>query len=179
MRTPCEGACWLGTATHGSRRWEGVSYTIMAILLARATCDLYSQPSFVCAPLSDRGTLDDVAQQTEDDIGWVGESHVVSATSQFRRLRALLERGSMLITTGQMAKLADVLPSKSRFYVKEGILQPSRTNIGGYRLLHGNSLLDQLQNIAHLQAAAGLTIGDIKAKIRGAKYYYLGEETHG
>ena len=96
-----------------------------------------------------------------------------------RRLRALLERGSMLIKTGQLAKLAGVLPSKIRFYVKEGILQPSGTTVGGYCLFDDNSALDQLQQIAHLQTAERLTIGEIKAKIRGSKYYYLGEELHG
>ena len=37
----------------------------------------------------------------------------------------------MLIKTGQLAKLADILPSKVRFYVKEGLLSPADYTAGG------------------------------------------------
>ena len=40
--------------------------------------------------------------------------------------------GEMLIKTGQLAKRAGILPSKVRFYVKEGILQPVDQTPGGY-----------------------------------------------
>ena len=36
----------------------------------------------------------------------------------------------MLIKTGQLAKLAGVLPSKIRFYVREGLIQPSDLQLG-------------------------------------------------
>ena len=54
----------------------------------------------------------------------------------------------MLIKTGQLAKLAGVLPSKIRFYVQEGLLQPSGTTAGGYCLFDEKGTLSRLRQIA-------------------------------
>lgn len=56
-----------------------------------------------------------------------------------------------LIKIGQLAKLAQVLPSKIRFYIKEGLLEPvDRTN-GGYYLFNKQTALERLKLIEKLQ----------------------------
>jgi MerR family Zn(II)-responsive transcriptional regulator of zntA len=56
-----------------------------------------------------------------------------------------------LIKIGQLAKLAQVLPSKIRFYMKEGLLAPvDRTN-GGYYLFNKQTALERLKLIKKLQ----------------------------
>ena len=85
----------------------------------------------------------------------------------------------MLIKTGQLAKLAGVLPSKIRFYVQEGLLQPSGTTAGGYCLFDEKGTLSRLRQIAHLQTTERLTIGEIKDKMRATKHHEEGEEDNG
>ena len=85
----------------------------------------------------------------------------------------------MLIKTGQLAKLAGVLPSKIRFYVKEGLLQPCDLTAGGYCLFEEKRALQRLWQIAHLQSADRLTIEEIKDELRATKHHLASEQDHG
>ena len=85
----------------------------------------------------------------------------------------------MLIKTGQLAKRAGVLPSKIRFYVKEGLIQPSDLTAGGYCLFDEKCALDRLREIAHLQTADRLTIEEIKGRLRDTMHCLASEEDHG
>lgn len=85
----------------------------------------------------------------------------------------------MLIKTGQLAKLAGVLPSKIRFYVREGLIQPSDLTAGGYCLFDEKCALDRLREIAHFQTADRLTIEEIKGRLRAPKHYPASKEDHG
>ena len=71
----------------------------------------------------------------------------------------------MLIKTGQLAKQAGILPSKVRFYVKEGILQPVGQTPGGYCLFDGTEAIERLREIDDLQSKQRLTIREIKHKL--------------
>ena len=82
----------------------------------------------------------------------------------------------MLIKTGQLAKLAGVLPSKIRFYVREGLIQPSDLTAGGYCLFDGKCALDRLREIDRLQNADRLTI---EGRMRDTKHCLASEEDHG
>ncbi len=85
----------------------------------------------------------------------------------------------MLIKTGQLAKLAGVLPSKIRFYVREGLIQPSDLTAGGYCLFDEKCALDRLREISHLQTADRLTIEEIKGRLRDSKHCLASDEDHG
>ena len=85
----------------------------------------------------------------------------------------------MLIKTGQLAKLAGVLPSKIRFYVREGLIKPSDLTAGGYCLFDEKCALDRLREIDHLQTADRLTIEEIKGRLRDTKHCIASEEDHG
>ena len=85
----------------------------------------------------------------------------------------------MLIKTGQLAKLAGVLPSKIRFYVIEGLIQPSDLTAGGYCLFDDKCALDRLREIDHLQTADRLTIEEIKGRLRDTKRCQASGEDHG
>lgn len=85
----------------------------------------------------------------------------------------------MLIKTGELAKLAGVLPSKIRFYVREGLIQPSDLTAGGYCLFDETCALDRLREIAHLQTTDRLTIEEIKGRLRDNKRCLASEEDHG
>ncbi len=71
----------------------------------------------------------------------------------------------MLIKTGQLAKLADILPSKVRFYVKEGLLSPADYTAGGYYLFEDTGALTQLDEIKRLQVVERLAIGEIRERL--------------
>lgn len=68
----------------------------------------------------------------------------------------------MLIKTGQLAIRAGILPSKVRFYVKEGILHPESQTPGGYFLFDGEKAIERLREIDTLQSNQRLTLGEIK-----------------
>ena len=85
----------------------------------------------------------------------------------------------MLIWAGQLLKLAGVLPSKIRFYVREEHIQPSDFTAGGYCLLDEKCAVDRLRAIAHLQTADRLTIEEIKGRLRDSKHCVMSEEDHG
>ena len=71
----------------------------------------------------------------------------------------------MLIKTGQLAKQAGILPSKVRFYVKEGILLPLSQTPGGYCLFDGTEAIERLREIDELQSKHRLTIKEIRWKL--------------
>ena len=76
--------------------------------------------------------------------------------------------GEMLIKTGQLARRAGILPSKGRFYVKEGTFQPVDQTPGGYSLFDGTEAIERLREIDHLQSKQRLTIREITHKLREA-----------
>ena len=76
---------------------------------------------------------------------------------------------NMLIKTGQLAKRAGILPSKVRFYVREGILLPVGQTPGGYFLFDGQEALERLREIDTLQSNQRLTLGEIKRHLEGAQ----------
>jgi len=70
-----------------------------------------------------------------------------------------------LIKIGQLAKLAQVLPSKIRFYIKEGLLEPvDRTN-GGYYLFNKQTALERLKLIDELQNKKRLHLHEIRVRL--------------
>ena len=71
----------------------------------------------------------------------------------------------MLIKTGQLAKRAGILPSKVRFYVKEGILHPVSQTPGGSCLFDGTEAIERLREIDEFQSKLRLTIREIKHKL--------------
>ena len=71
----------------------------------------------------------------------------------------------MLIKTGQLAKGAGILPSKVRFYVREGILLPVDQTPGGYCLFDSKAAIERLREIDELQRKERLTIQEIKLKL--------------
>ena len=62
--------------------------------------------------------------------------------------------GSVLLVkrvlTGQLAKRAGILPSRMRFYVKEGITQPVGQVLEGYSLFDGSEAIERLREIDDL-----------------------------
>ena len=71
----------------------------------------------------------------------------------------------MLIKTGELARLAGILPSKVRFYVKEGLLSPTDYTPGGYYLFDEKGALDRLSTIRHLQTVDRLAIEEIRDRL--------------
>ena len=69
---------------------------------------------------------------------------------------------NMLIKTGQLAQRAGILPSKVRFYVREGILHPVSQTPGGYCLFDWQEAIERLREIDALQSNQRLTLGEIK-----------------
>ncbi len=70
-----------------------------------------------------------------------------------------------LIKIGQLAKLAQILPSKIRFYIKEGLLEPvDRTN-GGCYLFNKQTALERLKLIDKLQNKKRLHLHEIRDKL--------------
>ena len=75
----------------------------------------------------------------------------------------------MFIKTGQLAKRAGILPSKVRFYVRQGILLPVSQTPGGYCLFDGTEAVERLREIDELQSKQRLTIREIKEKLAEAE----------
>ena len=82
---------------------------------------------------------------------------------------SLAGSNKMLIKTGQLAIQAGILPSKVRFYVKEGILHPVSQTPGGYCLFDGTEAIERLREIDELQSKQRLTIQEIKRKLGEAE----------
>lgn len=74
--------------------------------------------------------------------------------------------GNILIKTGQLAQKAGILPSKVRFYVKEGLLKPAHYTAGGYYLFDEEEALQRIGRIGHLQAEERRTLSEIKNTLR-------------
>ena len=75
----------------------------------------------------------------------------------------------MLIKTGQLAERAGILPSKVRFYVREGILHPVSQTPGGYCLFDGQEAIERLREIDALQSKQRLTLTEIKQHLGRAE----------
>ena len=71
----------------------------------------------------------------------------------------------VLIKTGQLANRVGVLPSKIRFYVKEGLLNPKDYTPGGYYLFDESAAVRQLELISKLKREQRLTISEIKKEL--------------
>ena len=76
---------------------------------------------------------------------------------------------NMLIKTGQLAKRAGILPSKVRFYVREGILHPISQTPGGYCFFDEQEAIERLREIDALQSKQRLTLGEIKQHLGRAE----------
>lgn len=70
-------------------------------------------------------------------------------------------RETVLLTTGEMARLSNSTLRTVRFYEEEGILRPARRTDGGHRLFE-RAELDRLMLVTDLRMA-GLSLDDIKA----------------
>jgi len=75
------------------------------------------------------------------------------------------EEGNLL-KIGELARLADVLPSTVHYYTKEGLLKFSGETRGGYRLYDRARALKRLREIRKLQEKSRWTIREIKRKFR-------------
>ena len=67
-----------------------------------------------------------------------------------------------MLKTGQLATRAGILPSKVRFYVKEGLLKPAALTVGGYYLFKEEEALERIGRITHLQTQERRTLSEIK-----------------
>jgi len=67
-----------------------------------------------------------------------------------------------LIKIGRLAEKAGILPSKIRFYIQEGLIEPvDRTN-GGYYLFDEQSALKRLKLIEKMQKEQRLRLHEIR-----------------
>jgi DNA-binding transcriptional MerR regulator len=73
------------------------------------------------------------------------------------------------IKIGQVAKLAGVLPSKVRYYVKEGLLKPVDRTKGGYYLFDKSKSLERLKLIEKLKNKERLSLIEIKERLAGTR----------
>lgn len=71
-----------------------------------------------------------------------------------------------LIKIGELARLADVLPSTIHFYTKEGLLKFAEETRGGYRLYHRQQSLRRLETIKKYQKKQRLTVAEIRRKLK-------------
>lgn len=85
----------------------------------------------------------------------------------------------MLIKTRLLAKLAGMLPSKIRFYVREVLIQPYDLTNGGYCLFDEKCAPGRLQEIAHVQTTERLTIEEIKGRLRNTMHCLASEKDYG
>ena len=81
-----------------------------------------------------------------------------------------LQKGTMMenrdrIKIGQLAKIAQVLPSKIRFYVQEGLLKPVDRTDGGYYLFDKQTTLERLKLIDKLQNKKRLRLHEIRERL--------------
>ena len=67
-----------------------------------------------------------------------------------------------MLKKGQLATRAGILPSKVRFYVKEGLLKPAALTAGGYYLFKEAEALERIGRITHLQTKERRTLSEIK-----------------
>lgn len=70
-----------------------------------------------------------------------------------------------LLKIGQLAKLAGILPSKVRYYVKEELISPVDKTQGGYSLFEESKTMERLRLIEKLKVKQRLSLQEIKEKI--------------
>ncbi len=70
-----------------------------------------------------------------------------------------------LVKIGQLAKIAGILPSKVRYYVKEGLLKPVDRTRGGYYLFDKSQALNRLKLIDELKNKNRLSLAEIKERM--------------
>jgi DNA-binding transcriptional MerR regulator len=70
-----------------------------------------------------------------------------------------------LVKIGQLARLAGILPSKVRYYVKEGLLNPVDRTRGGYFLFEKSESLSRLRLIDKLKNKERLSLAEIKDRL--------------
>ncbi|MFA6526726.1 MAG: MerR family transcriptional regulator [Candidatus Buchananbacteria bacterium] len=71
-----------------------------------------------------------------------------------------------LLKIGELARLADVLPSTINYYTKEGLLHFAKESRGGYRLYHRQQSLRRLETIKKYQKKQRLTVAEIRKKLK-------------
>lgn len=67
-----------------------------------------------------------------------------------------------LLKIGELARLAEVLPSTINFYTNEGLLKATAYSQGGYRLYEPGYAVNQIKKIQKFQEEKRLTIAEIK-----------------
>ncbi len=76
-------------------------------------------------------------------------------------------RADNLMKVGAIARQAGVLPSKIRYYVKEGLIEPAGQTPGGFLLFEKGAALRRLQLIDRLQREERLTVAEIRQRLTG------------
>lgn len=71
-----------------------------------------------------------------------------------------------LLKIGELAALANVLPSTINFYTNEGLIKVGGYSKGGYRLYDRNYALDKVAQIQKLQDEKRLMIKEIKKIVK-------------
>lgn len=74
-----------------------------------------------------------------------------------------------LIKIGQLAKLAQILPSKIRFYVQERLLEIADRTNGGYYLFDEQSAVKRLKLIEKMQKEQRLLLHEIREELNTNK----------
>ena len=80
----------------------------------------------------------------------------------------------MLVKIGQLAKQADILPSKIRFYVQEELLEVVDKTNGGYYLFDEQSALKRLKLIEKMQKEQRLRLHEIREKLNSNNSNHAG-----
>ncbi len=70
-----------------------------------------------------------------------------------------------LVKIGRLAKKANILPSKIRFYVQEGLLKVANRTNGGYYLFDEQSALKRLKLIEKMQKEQRLRLHEIREEL--------------
>ena len=74
-------------------------------------------------------------------------------------------RSDNLAKVGAIASEAGILPSKIRYYVREGLIEPAGQTPGGYLLFDREPTLARLKTIERLQTKQRLTLLEIKERL--------------
>ncbi len=74
-----------------------------------------------------------------------------------------------LVKIGRIAQLASILPSKVRYYVKEGLLEPVDRTRGGYYLFDREKSLERLKRIEELKSKKRLSLPEIRERLNSQK----------
>jgi DNA-binding transcriptional MerR regulator len=75
------------------------------------------------------------------------------------------QRSDDAVKAGALAQAAGVLPSKIRYYVKEGLLHPVGQTPGGFFLFDRDQALARLKTIERMQTRQRLTLVEIKERL--------------